>query len=108
MTRVVAGWKGLPLIFVSSRFAVLGFWHQCAGGANGGAGAALVAGEVSRVSPGEESDFGIEAPLGQGQEVVAIFLAANVDALTAKHAAEGIVGEESEVDLVINLAFEDF
>ena len=68
----------------------------------------MVAGEIGRVSAAEQGDIGVEAPLGKGQKVVAISSTANVDALAAKHAAERIVGEESEVDFFVDLSFKEF
>ena len=68
----------------------------------------MVAGEIGGVSASEKCDHRVEASVGKGQKVVAIFLPANVNALTAKHAAERVVGEESEVDFLINVPLKDF
>lgn len=96
------------IVVGSSRFAVGRFWHQGASGANSGAGTAVVAGEIGRVSSPKKIDHRVEAPSRKGQKIVAIFLLANVNALTAKHAAEWVVGEESEVDFLVNVPLKEF
>ena len=67
-----------------------------------------MAGEIDRISATEKCDRRVEASVGKGQKVVVIFLSANVNALTAKHAAERVVGEESEVDFVVNVPLKEF
>lgn len=68
----------------------------------------MVAGEIGRVSASEKCDHRVKASVGKGQKVVVIFLPANVNALAAKHAAERVVGEESEVDFLINVPLKEF
>jgi len=89
------------------RFGVFRLGHQSARGANGGAGAAAVAGEVGRISSTEQGNHRVESPVGKGQEVVAISSTANVNALAAKHTAEWIVGEKSEVYFLVNVPLEE-
>jgi hypothetical protein len=63
----------------------------------------VVTGYIGRVSATEKCDHRIEASVGKGQKVVPISLPTNVNALTAQHAAERIIGEESEVDFLVNV-----
>jgi hypothetical protein len=87
-----------------SRFGVLFFWHQGTGGAHVGAGTALVTGDIGRISATEKSDHRVEASVGKGQKVVVILFPTNVNALAAKHTAERIIGEESEVDFLFHIS----
>ena len=96
------------IVVGSGSFAVGRFWHQGGSGANSGAGTAVVAGEIGRIFSAKKFYHRVEAPSSKGQEIVAIFLLANVNALTAKHAAEWVVGEESEVDFLVNVPLKEF
>ena len=68
----------------------------------------MLAGETVRFSASEELDHRVESSSREGQEVVAISLPADINALAAEHAAEGVVGEASEVDFLVDVAFKQF
>ena len=89
--------------FCLSLFGVFRLRQQGSGGADGGAGTTVVAGEIGRIVATQKGDHGIEAPLGKGQQVVAISSSANLNALAAKHAAVWVVGEKGEVDCLLDL-----
>jgi elongation factor P--beta-lysine ligase len=63
----------------------------------------MVTGEIDRISTSKKTDHRVEASVGKSQWVVVISLPTNVNALAAKHTAEGIIGEENEVDLLLHI-----
>ena len=81
---------------------VLRLGHQSAGGANGGAGTAVLTGESGGISTAEKGDNRVEAASGK------VSATANGDALAAEHAAEWIVGEDSEVYFFVHVPLEEF
>ena len=92
----------------AGRLILLRLGHQGAGGANGGAGTAVLTGEIGRISTAEKGDGRVESPSGKGQKVVAISATANGDALATEHAAEWIVDEDSEVNFFVHVSLEEF
>lgn len=64
-------------------------------------------GKIGRIGASEKGDNRVEASVGKGQEIVAILFPADINAFTAKHTAEWIVGEKGEVDLLLYLPFKE-
>ena len=63
----------------------------------------MVTGDIGRISTSKKTYHRVKTPFGKSQRIVVISLPTNVNALAAKHAAERLIGEETEVDFLCHI-----